>query len=52
MVDTAVNDLLVIVMHPCRSYLPITVIAYQPLGTNKGCFPPIIRLEAILAVSL
>ena len=38
----AVDYLLVIVTHSCRSYLPITSIASQILGTNKGRFPPII----------
>ena len=38
----AVDYLLVIVTHSCRSYLPITSIASHILGTNKGRFPPII----------
>ena len=38
----AVDYLLVIVTHSCRSYLPITSIASQILDTNKGRFPPII----------
>ena len=33
--------MLVIVTHSCRSYLPITSIASQILGTSKGRFPPI-----------
>ena len=38
----AVDYLLVIVTHSCRSYLPITSIASQILDANKGRFPPII----------
>ena len=38
----AVDYLLVIVTHSCRSYLPITSIASQILDTSKGGFPPII----------
>ena len=38
----AVDYLLVIVTHSCRSYLPITSIASAILDTSQGRFPPII----------
>lgn len=56
-VNTAVNDLLVIVISDCiscRSYLPITLIAFQTLGTKNWLlrtFHQSFAPRAILAAS-